>query len=234
MKKLSTLFLLFFTITTISFAQNSYQDVVYLNNGSIIRGVIIEQVPNQTLKIKTEAGNVFVYKISEIKKIAKELINSESLTPSIGYQGTIELGYAVGVDDLGFDRLKLNIINGYRVNPHLALGFGTGVHYYPDFEVALIPFFGDFRAYFIENNISPYIGVKVGYSFDTTNDFEGSGFLLNPTIGNSFVISKSTALNISIGYEMQKMKFIYYRYGYSYFTTSENSSAISIDVGISF
>ena len=44
-------------------AQNN-EDVVYLKNGSVIRGVIIEQVPYQTLKIQTKDGNIFVYNFS--------------------------------------------------------------------------------------------------------------------------------------------------------------------------
>lgn len=40
-------FLLFALMTTVSYGQNNYQDVVYLKNGSIIRGVIIEQVPKK-------------------------------------------------------------------------------------------------------------------------------------------------------------------------------------------
>ena len=54
------------------FAQSDYQDVVYLKNGSIIRGMIIEQVPNQSLKIQTADGSVFVYEMDEVEKITKE------------------------------------------------------------------------------------------------------------------------------------------------------------------
>ena len=61
--------LLFALITTVSFGQSNYQDVVYLKNGSIIRGVIIEQVPNKSIKIETADRNVFVYLMDEIEKI---------------------------------------------------------------------------------------------------------------------------------------------------------------------
>ena len=41
-------------ILTIScLAQESYEDVVYLKDGSIIRGMIIEQIPGKTIKIQT-------------------------------------------------------------------------------------------------------------------------------------------------------------------------------------
>lgn len=53
--------------------KQEYQDVVYLKNGGILRGMIIEQIPNVQLKIQTKDGSVFVYKIEEIEKITKEL-----------------------------------------------------------------------------------------------------------------------------------------------------------------
>ena len=53
-------------------AQVGYEDVVYLKNGSVIHGVIIEQVPNQTIKIQIKDKSVFVYSMDEIEKITKE------------------------------------------------------------------------------------------------------------------------------------------------------------------
>jgi TM2 domain-containing membrane protein YozV len=48
------------------------QDVVYLKNGGIIRGVIIEQIPLEKLKIRTADGSIFVYQMSEIERITRE------------------------------------------------------------------------------------------------------------------------------------------------------------------
>ena len=48
------------------------EDVVHLKNGGLIRGTIIEQIPGESLKIQTRAGNVFVYTMDEIAKISKE------------------------------------------------------------------------------------------------------------------------------------------------------------------
>ena len=52
--------------------QGIMEDVVYLKDGSIIRGLIAEQVPGKSVKIHTRAGNVFIFKMEEIDKIAKE------------------------------------------------------------------------------------------------------------------------------------------------------------------
>ena len=54
------------------FAQQYYQDVIYLKDSTVVKGIIIEQVPNQTYKIKTADNEVFLFKIDEIEKINKE------------------------------------------------------------------------------------------------------------------------------------------------------------------
>ena len=50
-----------------------YVEVVYLKNGSVIRGIILEQIPNVQLKIETADGNIFIFKMEEVEKIAKEI-----------------------------------------------------------------------------------------------------------------------------------------------------------------
>jgi len=235
MKKYLAL-LLFALITTLSFGQSNYQDVVYLKNGSIIRGTIIEQVPNKSIKIETADRSVFVYQMDEIEKFTKEAIQGKrggSLSNSglqSGYKGILELGYQIRTGAYGMDRLKLNIINGYQINPYFSLGFGTGLRYYFNADAALIPVFADFRANFINNKISPYLSLGVGYSFDATNDFREVGFLINPTVGVSIKVSDKSAMNVGLGYEMQKMDFYYNEYYYF----AQISGAISINLGISF
>ena len=54
------------------FAQQQMKDVVYLTNGSIVKGIIAEQVPNEYLKIITADGSIFVFNMEDILKITKE------------------------------------------------------------------------------------------------------------------------------------------------------------------
>ena len=69
-----------FVMTSPAFAQQM-EDVIHLKNGGLIRGTIIEQVPGESLKIKTREGNVFVYTMDEIAKMSKE--------PVMGMRGHI-------------------------------------------------------------------------------------------------------------------------------------------------
>ena len=73
-------------MTTIAFAQNDYPDVVYLKSGNIIRGIIIEQVPNESMKIEPPDGSLFVFKIGEIEKIGRYDYNVQQATNTEGVE----------------------------------------------------------------------------------------------------------------------------------------------------
>lgn len=53
------------------FAQQSHQDVVYLKNGSIVRGRITEHIPGKQLTLETVDGIVSVYRIEDVAKVYK-------------------------------------------------------------------------------------------------------------------------------------------------------------------
>ena len=65
--------LLFFCVCRMQ-AQGNYEDVVYLKNGSVIRGLIIEQIPGQSIKIQTHDRSIFVYSMDEVQKMTKEVV----------------------------------------------------------------------------------------------------------------------------------------------------------------
>ncbi len=94
MKKVILIFLVIFTVPFIVFAQQeAYKGVVELKNGSIIKGTIIEQIPNQQIKIQTADGNVFVYQMDEVSKLKKEAITKVQ-NKDKGY-----LGFSLGVSN---------------------------------------------------------------------------------------------------------------------------------------
>jgi len=73
-------------------------DVVELKNGSVLRGTILEQVPNESLKLKTADGSLFVYRMDEVVKITRETIQDPlNEQPDMSqYGGTFGLGVALG------------------------------------------------------------------------------------------------------------------------------------------
>lgn len=87
--KRAMLLLCFVLLGSFAIAQNLVE-TVYLNNGSIIKGTVIEQ-SKEGVKIQTRDGSVFVYKMSEVQKITKEApqtVNNQSIVNStVNYKG---------------------------------------------------------------------------------------------------------------------------------------------------
>ena len=67
-----TLIALSILITAPSLAQQLNEDVVYLTNGTIVRGMIIQQIPNESITIRTRDGSQFVYPMSDVIQITRE------------------------------------------------------------------------------------------------------------------------------------------------------------------
>lgn len=140
MKKLTFLFFVLLVTVFVSAQQNNLIDVVYLKNGSILKGVIIEQVPNELIKLQTADGNVFVYQTSEIERISKETPTNQSgstltfgdITSNQrrGYIGlSVGPSFAVGdLSDLPVG-LALNLVDfGYLFTDNIGIAgkwFGT-------------------------------------------------------------------------------------------------------------
>ncbi len=60
-------------------AQSGTKDVVYLKNGSIIKGTILEMEMDKNIKIQTADGSIFVYAMSEVDRITKESVPSNEI-----------------------------------------------------------------------------------------------------------------------------------------------------------
>jgi hypothetical protein len=56
-------------------------DVVYLKNGDILKGTIIENTPKKRVRIELQGGSVFTVKYSDILKLTKESATPEKVNP---------------------------------------------------------------------------------------------------------------------------------------------------------
>lgn len=185
------LFLLFLALVLMSFtmsAQQQYLDVVHLKNGSVIRGVIIEQIPYESLKIQTPDGSLFVCEYAEIAKMTREL--QENPRPRFNkpksYMGLLEVtmpSLLLG-SDFGF-----TMVNGYRIVPQFAVGFGVGLKYCA-FEGALfMPMYLHLRSDFLDRKVSPYFALDVGYNFSVLG-YGYYGAMISPSLGVSYNVGK--------------------------------------------
>ena len=255
-KSISSVVLLLF-IFNISYGQNYMEDIVYLKNGSVIRGLIIEQVPNVNIKIQTTDRNIFVFKIDEIEKMTKEnnsnlsdnskinsKVNNEvkitfinltenNFNPGIGY---VKVGNSsIKNQDFSFG---FRTVNGIKINEHFSLGIGIGIDKYK--YATLLPITLDTRVSILKGKTSPVISNSIGYSI-SLNDING-GLVINPQIGIRTYISKNVAYLFNVGYKWQALPLQVLNYDYynSGITSVSTTSAVyfhqffTISTGLSF
>ncbi|MCH5306002.1 MAG: hypothetical protein J1E79_05920 [Rikenella sp.] len=219
-------------------AQNTrWQDAVYMKNGSVVRGTIIEQVPGKSLKIETRDGNVFVYKMAEVNKITREQMQNQfgntnrfTAKPK-GYGGLVEAGYGIGVSGYG-SKFEFDVVNGYQFSPYFYMGFGVGVNVWTNGSgLVSLPLFAHFRTNFMNKPVSPFFALSAGYNLSVTSGIDG-GIMIEPTLGVTFRTSNRTAVIFGIGYSGQQYKEEYFYYG-SY-TEKYWTSAIRLKLGFTF
>jgi hypothetical protein len=223
MKKLSIkLFTIIFIFNySIGYGQTNMEDVVYLKNGSIIRGIIIEQIPNQSLKIQTADRNVFVFKIEEVEKMTKENLPSNPIVvdeyKKKGYINITEINFCPGVTGSKINEVKVQnqdlsfgfkTVNGYQANEHFSIGLGLGIDKYQN--ATLLPITLDMRVPVVKGKSSPVFNFAIGHAAGL-NDVKG-GLTTNFSFGLRSYFSKSAAFLFNIGYKLQSTEISYYNY----------------------
>jgi hypothetical protein len=192
-------------------AQQTMEEVVYLKNGSVIRGIIIEQIPNRTIKIQTADGNLFVYDVDEIEKLTKEpairsrnVMERNRLQPAMPIEPEEKrIGqFSVMIQYVGFTiqniesmsdvaYLETSFVCGYRYRDFLFVGGGFGLeHMFGDFYDTYrfrVPVFATVRLNVNHNRVSPYFQFDVGARSNGGNYFE-DGFFFHPKVGLDFAL----------------------------------------------
>lgn len=196
-----------------AYPQGRIIESVHLKNGSIIKGVVTEQIPNQQVTIRTADGSTFVYSMDEISKITKEEEPSKSpfklSNKEYDLKGSrflVGFGYWAG----GYKGPELYFTYGYQFNRYLFAGGGTGIHYMTDYSTVSIPVFADVRGYLLNGPIAPFVALRLGYKFNTKEaprHAKKGGFYCNPFIGVRFMTTKKQAVSLGIGYSIQKVSF---------------------------
>ena len=124
---LSVLFLLLVPFINSAFSQGQLIDVIYLKNGSVMKGTILERIPNESIKIQTADGNIFVYKYDAIERVEKQLLNQEASVPEVQYKDRIGLTLGAGS---GFDSAPvIQLTDGSEAS----ISFGGGTMFQIEF-----------------------------------------------------------------------------------------------------
>ena len=193
-------------------AQQNEADALYLNNGSILRGKVLESIPGQGVKIEMVGDNILVIPESEIQKVVMR--ETESVTSSETRQlSKVEVHPQVhlfgGSDQSWGFTVKTDYVFPFR----LSVGGGTGVEW---FGGAMLPLFADVSYKILPGKWSPYLYAQAGYAipleenqstyyyYDNQNNH--GGILAGAGAGIRKDFSKHSAITFSVGYRFQQSR----------------------------
>jgi hypothetical protein len=220
------------------FAQKQNDDVLYLKNGSIYRGKIVDK-NQQTLKLETYEKNTIAFQVADIQSIKSEptLRKSAITYKEKGFVHYTELGPLAmsnrasnGVTTSAF---SFQTTNGYKFNQYLFTGVGVGADLYAvqTFVPIVLSVRGDFTK---TSNKIPFYFVEGGYSINaTSNDVAGitykGGNTFAAGIGLKILFQENTGFVIGAGYRFQRSELVEKTK-----TTIEDFNRLNLRIGFSF
>jgi hypothetical protein len=225
----------------ISFAQKT-QDVVYLNNGSTIRGKIIENNNNQ-LKIESCCKNVFVFNQSEIQNVTEEPVTTEYPIKEFGYFNFTSIGTVFG-SALNEKPAPFSLLmeHNFRTCKYFAFGAFSGLEMLNEMTA---PVGGNIKLMLptIKGN-TYYLGISGGYSislekpksidyyYEISDAYGGTMF--NSEIGAIFPMKQNLGLFIAAGYRYNEL---HYKRPDWFLTSIDRAmyfNRISLKIGLAF
>ena len=200
-------------------AQLTTEDVIYLKNGTVIRGKILKN-ENDSIKIETHCRNIFVYEKSVLLKLSKEPYNlpkghENKLSLELNKKGIYNIttiGFLTGSSELtDAQTFSFQTILGYNHNQYIGTGIGIGIE---KLQTKLVPVFISLKSNLLNKLNSPILNVSFGYSFPLSKEkqddyqnynYEG-GLNFGIDIGICSYKTPKRALLISAGYRYQLVK----------------------------
>jgi len=131
-------------ISFYSFAQADWTESVHLKSGNIIKGVIVENIPGKSVKIKTNDGSLFFFTLDQIEKITKsentvtsQVATTDSYVPPKRFK-YIKTGLSkeIRIGLFSPSCVQASFVLGYMPISRWNIGFGVSINNYTSLGVA--------------------------------------------------------------------------------------------------
>jgi len=212
MKKLFP-FIILLVVISLQLNGQKVKDILYLKNGSIIYGKLIEASESQ-YKIQTSDGSIFVYSTSEVEKFVKES-SSTAERKDTGFGAGFETGFMIGAQNSEFPApLSFDLFAGYNFNKRNIVNLGSGVEFV---GVPFIPLFIEYKFIANDNKTAPFVFLRGGGVFYIGSNDEDNDTYYYARQNQKGGISYTLGTGISWAKEDFEP---YLTFAYRYFTTS--------------
>ncbi len=239
MKK--TLLVLSILISTIGLKAQKLTDVVFLKNGSILKGTLVEQ-SDTLVKIETCCGSIFAFKPNEILKMDQETYRSEKALKEKGYLNYTSMGVLIGTGRVEKEApFSLLMEHNYRFNKYFSAGLMAGLE---TLNETVLPAGINGKAMFpLYRGGAVYLGVTGGYSISLEKPpmisyYEitaaKGGILFNPEVGFIAGSGGNGSFFMSVGYRYNQLNYVREDYYSGIVERKQIYNRLSIKIGICF
>ncbi len=165
MKKYLIIVIMLIFIIFPSTAQKT-KDALYLKNGSIIYGKLLEVADSQ-YKIQAYDGSIFIYSLPEVEKFVNEIPKFDGRKKS-GLGFVLEAGILAGAQSSEYDApFSFNFLGNVTTNTKDIFGLGSGVEYLGQ---PFMPIFLEYKHLISAKKTTPFIFIRGGKLFHLNGD----------------------------------------------------------------
>jgi len=211
-------------------------DVIYLTNGSIIRGTLTEQ-NDSVIKIMTCCGSIFAYRSGEIIRVSHEIMHEGKKIPTRGYMNFTSFGVLIGSsDDEKTAPFSAIMENDYRLNKTLAPGAFLG---FEQLNENVLPVGLNMKFFFPANQTDLFVCIYGGYSISLEKPDEvgmkkaTGGILAGGETGIMIPVSSGSAITLAIGYRYNELNYQLNDWWRGDYTKKRTFNRFVIRIGIS-
>ncbi|RMG23549.1 MAG: hypothetical protein D6730_14295 [Bacteroidetes bacterium] len=194
------------------------EDVVYLHNGSIIRGQLLENVPGSHVRIGILGGSELVYQYEEIERITQEPSPYRNIKLKLykddmpvtyrqkGIYNLFSLGMGFGENEWGGTaNVSFQYRLGWHFGQYLNAGLGSGLDPYG--AGLFMPVWAEIHGDLMQKVVSPHYVLQLGYGIPVEQSWnilvlEG-GPLLHAGVGFKVNTRRRTEWTFTWGFKAQ-------------------------------
>jgi hypothetical protein len=213
MKKLTLFFFLLIIILLPLEGQKS-KDALYLKNGSIINGKLIEMTDNQ-YKIQTNDGSLMIYPISDVEKYAKttsSYLGRRNSGPGFSF----EAGCLVGAQTTDYKApFSFDFLGNFTIKTKNIISLGSGVEF---IGVPFAPIFLEYKYLFTDKNASPFFFARCGQLFHLAREYNAD-YVYDPYGKTDYKGGVSLAIGTGVSWSKEDIE-PYLSFAYRYAETS--------------
>jgi hypothetical protein len=217
------------------------EDVLYLKNGSIIRGKIISNKTDSIFKIQSKDGNIWAFKAKETDSIKKEKYQSKNekyVIKKTGFSTITDIGLFLPLKESSGGYLSFGVAPTYFIFPNFSAGFGLNLDLN---NQTYFPVYADLHYYINRKNIAHFLQFSIGHAFPKEKEINieyrslenKGGLYIAAGFGIELPQNENTSILMSFTYRYQQNNYKS-KPGDTYYELIDKNNRYAIKFGLLF